>query len=70
MYNTYFVSQERTLAIAKLLGLTTLLNVGLNYYLITEGLKVGMHEAVLGACIATVISRVVYLMGVEFIRRE
>jgi O-antigen/teichoic acid export membrane protein len=70
IYNSYFVSQEKTKIFAKILVGTTILNIILNYVLITQGLKIGMNEAVIGACIATIISRIVYLISFEVFRRK
>jgi len=69
LYDSYFISQERTKVIAFFLIITTLINIGLNWTFITYGLKFGMFEAILGACLATLISRVLYLLGLGFWKR-
>ena len=66
LYEAYFTSQERTKAIAILLIITTLINIVLNILFITYGLRFGMYEAILGAAIATLISRGIYLLGLGF----
>lgn len=69
LYNTYYTSIGKTKLIAILLITTTLINITLNYFLITQGLKVGMFEAVLGACYATIISRGLHLVFLGFLRK-
>lgn len=66
LYDSYFISQGKTGILAKLLIFTTILNIVLNYAFITYGLKLGMMQAVIGAAIATIVSRVVYLLGVSY----
>ncbi len=70
LYNAYFISQERTLILAKFLVGTTFLNIILNYFFITYGLQFGMGYALIGAAIATVISRIVYFFGIVWFRRR
>ena len=70
LYDTYFLSQGKTKILAKLLIGTTILNIFLNYSFITFGLKYSMLEAIIGAGIATVISRYIYLGGLMFYRRR
>ncbi|MCK5624609.1 oligosaccharide flippase family protein [Candidatus Pacearchaeota archaeon] len=70
LHSTYFVSQEKTRKYSYLLITTTFLNIILNYLLITNGLKIGMQEAVLGACTATIISRFVFLGLLAFFRKR
>jgi len=70
LYGTYFVSQEKTKIYSYLLIGTTLLNIILNYLLITSGLRTGLQEAVLGACVATIISRFVFLGLLVFFRKR
>ncbi|MCR4323989.1 MAG: flippase [Nanoarchaeota archaeon] len=64
LYNTYYMSQERTRVVAVLLISTTILNIILNYLFITHGLRIGMLAAVEGACYATILSKIVYLVGI------
>lgn len=70
IYESYFTSQERTKIIAILLVVSTLINIGLNLAFINYGLKFGMFEAILGACIATLISRGLYLLGLIVLKRK
>jgi len=70
LYATYFVSQERTLTIAKLLVFATILNVTLNYFFIVYGLKFGMIYALIGAAVATVISKLFYFFGMIWFRKK
>jgi len=69
LYSSYFVSQERTKPLAVLLIIATALNILLNFVFISYGLRFGMMQAVLGACIATIISRIFYLGGFIFWRK-
>lgn len=69
LYTAFFVSQNKTKTIAILLILTTILNIFLNYFFITSGLKVGMAEAIAGVCYATVISKVVYISALAISRK-
>ena len=70
LYDSYFISQERTKAIAVLLITTTILNIILNWSFITYGLRFGMFEALIGATLATLISRGVYFLGISFFRKR
>ena len=69
LYTNYFISQEKTKFLSFLLIFITLVNIILNYFFITSGLRTGMEEAVIGACIATLISRGVFLAGLGFWKR-
>ena len=63
LYTSYFISKKRTGIIAWLLIMTTLLNIILNFFFITYGLQFSQLDAVLGACFATIISRMIYFIG-------
>ena len=63
IYNSYFVSIKKTQIIAKLLIISTVVNVVLNIWFIKYGLQFGMMEGVIGACVATICSRMIYLAG-------
>jgi len=69
LYDSYFTSQERTKLVAMLLIITTLINIGLNWVFITYGLRFGMFEALMGATIATLISRGIYLFALGLAKR-
>jgi O-antigen/teichoic acid export membrane protein len=70
LYNVYLTSRERTSTIAKLLVFSTILNIILNFLFITYGLRSGMMQAVMGATLATIISRVFYLLGVILLKKK
>lgn len=61
LYVNYYTSQKKTNIIAWSLVISTILNVILNSIFIRIGLTYGMAQAVLGACIATIISKFAYL---------
>jgi O-antigen/teichoic acid export membrane protein len=61
LYSHLIVSQNKPKILAKVMLISGLLNIVLNYILITSLLKYGFLAAVYGAAIATVISKVVYL---------
>ncbi len=69
LYTTYYTSQKRTKIISVLLIISTILNIILNYAFINIGLHYSMFHAVMGACIATIISRYVYLAGLVISRK-
>ena len=70
LYDTYIVSRGNTLAIAKLLIISTLANIILNYVLISWLIGYGDLYAVIGASIATIISRVGYLLAIVVLRKK
>jgi len=63
IYEAYLMSREKTSIMAWVLIISTLINIILNYTFINMGLKTSMFDALLGACIATIISKVIYLFG-------
>lgn len=69
LYNNYLISRKKTAIIAKLLVASTALNIILNFVFITYGLQFSPLYAVLGACFATIISRMSYFMGLFIARR-
>jgi len=69
MYSSYFISKGSPQIIARILVISTILNIILNYILITSLLKYGNLAAVYGATIATLISQFVYL-GALFISKK
>lgn len=70
LYETYFISQKRTTILAKTLILTTLLNIFGNFFFINHGVShYGGLGGILGACFATILSRVVYL-GILWIKKK
>jgi len=70
MYNAYMVSQGKTKTMSKALIATTVLNIFLNYFFITYGLSISMNAAVIGACVATIISRTAYAGIVAYANRR
>jgi O-antigen/teichoic acid export membrane protein len=84
LYQTYYMSQERSKLVAILLVGSTVLNVLLNYVLINLGLTFGgglegltglgggdvMFWGVMGACVATITSRWVFMEGLVLGRRR
>lgn len=70
VYQSYYISQGKPKTVAKLLILSTILNIFLNYILITSLLKFGDLAAVYGATIATIISQFFYLGGLIKGRRK
>jgi O-antigen/teichoic acid export membrane protein len=69
LYTTYYTSQKRTKIISTLLIISTTVNIFLNYFFIQFGLNFGMSYAVMGAGVATIISRVGYLGGLILFRK-
>lgn len=63
IYTSYFMSKGKPKVIAKLLIFSTIINIFLNYILITSFLKYGDLAAIYGAGIATLISQGIYLGG-------
>jgi len=70
IYASYFMSIGKPKVLAKLLILSTILNIVLNYVFITSLLSYGHLAAVYGAATATIISQVFYLGGLVLGRRK
>jgi stage V sporulation protein B len=70
VYTGYFISMGRTKIVAGVLVFSTILNIVLNYIFITRGLRIGFSMAVIGACVATIISKIVFMVGLEVSRRR
>lgn len=70
IYESYLISIRKPSVMAKLLIGTTILNIILNYLFITYGLRFSMTGAIIGSCIAVVISRFVYFIGLNIYRRK
>lgn len=66
LYSSYLISKGKTQIMAKLLISSTLINIVLNYFLITWLVKYSFFMAIVGATIATIISRYIYLFGLMF----
>jgi O-antigen/teichoic acid export membrane protein len=69
LYQTYYISQGKPKKIAKLLIISTILNISLNYILITSLLPYGHLAAVYGAGTATIISQGFFLGGLMLRRK-
>ncbi len=63
IYQSYYLSQGKPQTVAKILLIATILNIFLNYILITSLLPYGHLAAVYGAGTATIISQGIYLGG-------
>lgn len=70
LYSTYFISKGFPQIVTKLLAISTVINVLLNYILIVWLIKYGQLMAVYGVCIATLISRYFYLFGLVIYKRK
>jgi stage V sporulation protein B len=62
LYESYLISQRKTVYLPIVFILSTVLNIILNYFFITYGLSISEFHALLGACFATIISRFAYLL--------
>lgn len=69
LYQSYNLSQGKPDKVAKLLIISTLINILLNAVFILTFLKQGQLAAVYGAALATIISQIVYLIGLVVKRR-
>ncbi len=63
LYSNYYISQRKTSSLAMILIGSTILTIILNLIGINYGLQFGEYYAVLGACIATIISKSLCLLG-------
>ncbi|MAG39602.1 hypothetical protein CMI41_01370 [Candidatus Pacearchaeota archaeon] len=83
LYQIYYLSQEKSKLISILLIGSTVLNILFNFVFINLGLTFGpaagivlglsvdgMFWGVMGACIATILSRYIFLFGLFFGRRK
>jgi len=70
VYSSYFVSKEKPQILAVLLVVSTLINLGLNYFLITYLLRFGELAATYGAIIAVIASNLIYLFGMMIWRKK
>lgn len=61
LYQTYYISQVKSRAVSILLVFSTILNIVLTYILITSLAPRGGYYATIGAALASVISRYIYL---------
>ena len=70
IYQAYYISQAKPQTVAKILIMATILNIVLNYILITSLLPYGHLAAVYGAGTATIISQGFYLVMLVVGRRK
>ena len=70
LYTSYFISQNKPQIISKYLIVSTLINIILNYILISKLFVYGQIYSVYGAAIATIISQVVYLVGLVISKKN
>jgi O-antigen/teichoic acid export membrane protein len=70
IYSIYFTSLKKTKILATLLIFSTLANIILNVWFIAYGLQFSMMYGVVGACVATICSRLIHLAGLIYIRRN
>jgi len=71
LYSTYLTSQKKTKELAWLIFGAAILNIIFNWFGITYGLKInGEILGALGAVGATILSRVIYLMGLVIFRKK
>jgi len=66
VYTSYFLSKGKPQTVARFLIFSTIINIILNYILITSLLRYGDLIAVFGAGIATLLSQFFYLGGLIF----
>lgn len=71
LYNNYYISQKRTKVLMWLIIAATILNIVLNFVGINYGLShFGGVGAIIGATVATIISRIAYFVGLTFGKRR
>jgi len=63
IYTSYYISQRKTSSLAVILIASTMITIILNLIGINYGLQFGEYYGVLGACIATIISKAVCSFG-------
>jgi O-antigen/teichoic acid export membrane protein len=64
LYDSYLISQKKTKSLAVIVIFITILNIILNFIGIKYGLSYGPMGAIMGLAIATILSKVVYLVSV------
>jgi len=63
IYTSYYISQRKTSSLAVILIGSTIITIILNFIGINYGLQFGEYYGVLGACIATIVSKIICLSG-------
>ncbi len=69
IYTSYLISKNKPGKVAKLLIVSTVLNIILNYVFITWLIQYSQFMAVVGVCIATIISRYFYLFALIIFKK-
>jgi len=69
LYTTYIMVKGNTKVVAQFLITSTIMNIALNYFLITWFLSYSQFIAVIGAAIATLISRYLLLVGLVLFKK-
>jgi stage V sporulation protein B len=69
-YSSYLISKAKQGIVIRLLIVSTIINVALNYLLIVWLLNYSPFMAVVGATIATLISRYFYMFALMFFRKK
>ncbi len=70
IYSSYFISLGKPRLITKLLVVSTIINIILNYLFITYFLQYGELFAIYGSGIAMLISQVFYLVGLVWYKKK
>jgi O-antigen/teichoic acid export membrane protein len=61
IYSSFLISQSRPLIVAKILIVSTIINVGLTYFFISSLAVDGQYAATIGASIAVIIAKAIHL---------
>jgi PST family polysaccharide transporter len=70
LYQTYYISRGETKAFSKIIIFSTLLNILLNFIFITGMLQYGEYYSIVGAALATVVSKFVFLVLLAVFRKR
>jgi O-antigen/teichoic acid export membrane protein len=70
LYSSYLISKGKVRNVSKLIILSTILNILLNYVLIVWFLRYSEFLATIGAALATVLSRYFYLGGLILLKKK
>ena len=70
IYSVYFMSREKPQVLTILLVASTVINIALNYFLVTYLLRFGELTATYGAIIAVIISNLIYLLCMMIWRKK
>lgn len=70
VYHIIFISQKNPKIPTYLMIITSIINIVLNYFLITLFLKISLEYALLGAALATLISRILFTLVAGIIAKR